>query len=317
MAHTHGGPIYSYGSAGENISGNKEARTRSGLIISLIGLLAIALFQAAVAAISDSTALLADTIYNFGNLLTSILLWAAFSLSRRRPTKRFTFGFRRSENLAGSMIVLVIFFSAVLAGYESIGGLFAGSSPSHLGAAAIAAAAGFIGNEAAAVCRIRAGKRIGSAVLIADGRRVRINGWTSLAVLAGILATWLGYPVIDPIIGLIIAFMILVTVKNAARTVFTQWLNGIDPKYIETIEKTAARVDGVRHVRDVKARRQLGHRIVAELSITLPSDSSVREGHAIVRQIIHRLRHEIEHLSAVQIHVEPAEEQGVSFHTHK
>ncbi|GGL51741.1 cation diffusion facilitator family transporter [Sporolactobacillus putidus] len=314
MAHTHGGHTHSHGSVDGNIIENKEA-TRV-LTISLIGLLLTAVFQAVIVSVSGSTALLADTIHNFGDSLTSVPLWIAFALSRRRPTKRFTFGFNRSEDLAGLIIVLVIFLSAVIAGYESIGRLFTGSSSSHLGATAVAAIAGFIGNEAVAIYRIRMGKRIESAALIADGHHARIDGWTSLAVLAGVLGTWLGFPVIDPIIGLIITLMILVIVKDSAMAVFERLLDGIDPKYIDIIEKAAARVKGVRHVGDVKAR-WLGHQLVAELGITLASDSSVREGHAIVRRVIHCLQHEIEHLSAVQIHVDPIEEQGPSFHAHE
>lgn len=314
MAHTHGGHTHSHGSVDSSIIKNKDA-TRV-LIISLIGLLATAIFQAVIVAVSGSTALLADTIHNFGDSLTSIPLWIAFALSRRPPTKRFTFGFNRSEDLAGLIIVLTIFFSAVIAGYESIMRLVTGSSVSHLEATAIAAIVGFIGNEVVAIYRIRMGKRIGSAALIADGHHARIDGWTSLAVLAGVVGAWLGYPVIDPIIGLIITIMILVIVKDSARTIFTRLLDGIEPQYIDEIEKVTAQADGVHHVGDVKAR-WFGHQIIAELSITLASDLSVREGHNIVRNVIHRLQHEVEHLADVQIHVDPIEEQGVSFHTHE
>lgn len=312
--HQHGGYTHSHGTVDGSIIENKEAT--KVLIISLVGLLVTAVFQAVIVTFSGSTALLADSIHNFGDSLTSIPLWIAFTLSSRPPTKRFTYGFNRSEDLAGLIIVLVILLSALAAGCESVRRLIVGAPVSHLEVTALAAVVGFIGNELVAVYRTRAGKRIGSAALIADGHHARVDGWTSLAVLLGVIGSWLGYSIADPIIGLFIAVMILFIVKDSAKVIFTRLLDGIDPHSIEQIEKAAAEVDDVLHVSDVRAR-WFGHQILAELSITLASNRSVKEGHDIARAVMHHLQHEVEHLADIQVHVDPKEEQGASYHIHE
>lgn len=296
--HDHGGHVHSHGTVDGSIIESKEAT--KVLIISLVGLLATAIFQAVIVAFSGSAALLADTIHNFGDSLTSIPLWVAFALSSRVPTRRFTYGLNKSEDLAGLIIVLVILFSALAAGYESVRRLIAGIPATHLEVTALAAVIGFLGNELVAVYRIRTGRKIGSAALVADGHHARIDGWTSLAVLGGVIGTWLGVPIIDPIIGLIITVVILFIVKDSAKVILTRLLDGIDPHIIDAIEKIAADVDGVIHVSDIRARWS-GHEILAELSITLGSGLSVKEGHDIVRNVIHRLQHEVDHLADAQV----------------
>lgn len=152
---------------------------------SFLGLLATALFQVVVVQFSGSVALLADTIHNFGDAATAIPLWVAFTLARRKPSKRFTYGLGRVEDLAGVAIVLTILFSAIVAGYESIDRLIHPRAVEHLWAVVAASVIGFLGNEAVAIFRIRVGKEIGSAALIADGYHARVDGLTSLAVLFG------------------------------------------------------------------------------------------------------------------------------------
>ncbi|WP_082083640.1 cation diffusion facilitator family transporter [Paenibacillus beijingensis] len=315
FGHHHGpdGHSHTHGGVDSNIIQSKEAT--KVLLISLVGLLITALFQAIIVAISGSVALLADTIHNFGDALTSIPLWIAFVLSRKLPTKRFTYGLNRTEDIAGLIIVLVIAFSAFVAGYQSVMRMIHGSTFTHLGATSIAAIVGFIGNEIVAIYRIRMGKKMGSAALIADGQHARVDGMTSLAVLVGVLGVWLGFPIVDPLVGLVITIMILFIVKDSAKAVFTRLLDGIEPETIDTITRSASQVEGVQTVNDIKAR-WFGHEILAEISITTDSNLSVREGHAIAQNVIHRLQHDIEHLGKVQVHVDPVEEQGYSFHEH-
>src|SRR5215218_4893424 len=155
------------------------------LKISLVGLGATALFQVVIVLLSGSTALLADTIHNFGDAATSLPLWIAFALQRRARSRRFTYGYGRTEDLAGVVIVGVIFFSACVAGYETIRKIVDPQPVTHLWWVAAAALVGFVGNEAVAVFRIRTGTQIGSAALIADGQHSRVDGFTSLAVLVG------------------------------------------------------------------------------------------------------------------------------------
>ncbi|HEX4849805.1 MAG TPA: cation diffusion facilitator family transporter, partial [Puia sp.] len=147
---------------------------------SFVGLMATALLQAVVVFISGSVALMADPIHNFGDATTAIPLWIAFMLVGWKPTKRFTYAYGRVEDIAGVAIVLIILFSAIVAGYESIDRFFHPRSVENLFAVIVAAVIGFLGNEVVAIFRIRVGKEIGSAALIADGYHARVDGWTSL-----------------------------------------------------------------------------------------------------------------------------------------
>jgi cation diffusion facilitator family transporter len=239
---------------------------------SFVVLMATALLQAAIVFVSGSVGLLADTIHNFGDAATAIPLGIAFLFARKRPNKRFTFGYGRVEDLAGVAIVLTILFSAIVAGYESIDRFFHPQDISHLWAVAFASVVGFVGNEAVAIFRIRVGRRIGSAALIADGQHARVDGWTSLAVLVGVLGVSLGYPLADPIVGLIITVAIFGIVLQSGKEIFTRMLDGVDPHVIDDIRQTVAHVHEVKEVTDIRAR-WLGHRLHVELNVTLPHKS--------------------------------------------
>lgn len=280
---------------------------------SFIGLLLTALLQVVVVALSDSVALLADTIHNFGDAGTAIPLWVAFALARRKPTRRFSFGLGRVEDLAGVVIVFIILFSALVAGYEAVDRLLHPRTVGYLGAVALAAVIGFAGNEAVAVFRIRVGKEIGSAALVADGYHARVDGLTSLAVLVGALGVWLGYPLADPLIGLLITAAILRIVWQSARVVFTRLLDGVDPGVIEEIDHAAHHVPGVRDVSDVRAR-WIGHRLHAEVNIAVAPDLTVAAAHAIAKEVHHQLLHHLRYLAGATIHVDPADESGEQYH---
>ena len=221
---------------------------------SFVGLFATALLQVIVVLISGSVALLSDTIHNFGDAATAVPLWIAFALTRLGTSRRFPFGYGRFEDLAGMLVVLIILFSACVAGYQAIDRLFDPQPVEVLWAVAAASVVGFLGNEAVAVFRIRVGREIGSAALVADGYHARTDGWTSLAVLLGALGVWLGYPLADPIVGLLIAFAILVIVWQSGKTVFARLLDGVDPKVLEEIRHAAGHVEGVKEVGEVRAR---------------------------------------------------------------
>src|SRR5215207_2185232 len=178
--------------------------------ISLLGLIMTATLQGLVVIISDSVALLADTIHNLADALTAVPLWIAYALSQRPATRRYTYGYGRVEDLAGMSIVIMITLSALLAGYESIRRFFEPQPVTNLPWVLIAGVIGFAGNELVAVYRIRVGRRIGSAALVADGVHARTDGFTSLAVVLGVIGLWLGIPLADPIVGLVISIAIFV-----------------------------------------------------------------------------------------------------------
>lgn len=240
-------------------------------------LLAItSILQIIVVVYSGSVALLADTIHNIGDAATAIPLWIAFIFARRKPSARFTYGLGRVEDLAGVAIVGIILFSAVFAGYEAVDRLFNPRDIAFLGWVAVAGIVGFIGNEAVAVFRIRVGREINSAALIADGYHARVDGLTSIAVVLGAAGVWLGFPLADPIVGLLITAMILGIVWQSARSIFTRMLDGVDPEIIDDLKHSAGHVAGIRAVENVRAR-WMGHRLYAEADIVVDPDTPVRE----------------------------------------
>jgi cation diffusion facilitator family transporter len=280
---------------------------------SLLGLFATALFQAAIYLLSGSAALLADTIHNVGDAATALPLWAAFKLVRLEPSRRFTYGYGRVEDLAGLFIVLIILISALAAGYNAILRLLDPRPILHLWAVAAAALVGFVGNEAVAVLRIRAGRRIGSAALVADGHHARVDGMTSLAVLCGAVGVWLGYPLADPVAGLVITVFIFVIAWESGRSVFTRLLDGVSPGLIEEIRNAASLSDGVEAVTEVRAR-WLGHVLHAELSVAVPPGLSVAEGHDKAKEVRRRLLERVGHLYDATVHVDPVGASGEEHH---
>jgi len=280
---------------------------------SFAALFATALLQLVVVALSGSVALLSDTIHNFGDALTAVPLWVAFTLGRLGASRRFTFGYGRVEDLAGVVVVILILFSAVVAGYQAVERIVHPQPVGLLWAVAAAALVGFLGNEAVAIFRIRVGRQIDSAALIADGYHARTDGWTSLAVLIGAVGVWLGYPLADPIVGLLIAAAILVIVWKSGKLVFTRLLDGVRPSVIDDVRHAAGGVEGVEAVAEVRAR-WLGHRLRAEVNVAVDPTLSVEEGHAIAREVNHRLMHELGYLDMAVVHVDPVQEAGEEHH---
>jgi cation diffusion facilitator family transporter len=263
--------------------------------------------------ISGSVALLADTIHNFSDALTAVPLWIAFVLGRRAASRRFTYGFGRAEDLAGVFIVLMILFSALVAGYESYQKIINPQPLSNVGWVIVAAIIGFLGNEAVALFRIRVGREIGSAALVADGQHARVDGFTSLAVLFGALGSLAGFPLADPIVGLLITVAILFIVKDTAITIWHRMMDAVEPELVTSIEQSAAGVPGAVDVHDVRVR-WLGHQLHAELHITVDEDLTTRESHQIVEEVRHTLVHTQPRLKTITIHVDPCGHSGIDHH---
>jgi len=280
---------------------------------SFVVLFATAIFQVVVVLLSGSVALLADTIHNIGDAATAVPLWVAFTLGRRKPSKRFTYGLGRVEDLAGVAIVLIILMSALVAGYLSIDRFLHPQPVEYLWAVIIASVIGFLGNEAVAIFRIKVGKEIGSAALIADGYHARIDGLTSLAVLFGAVGVWLGYPLADPIVGLVITAAILRIVWESGRAVFTRLLDGVDPEVLDEIKQAVKPIQGVHDVTEVRVR-WLGHRLHAEINISVSPELSVEKGHEIAKEVRHQVLHQVRYLSNATIHIDPLNASGEEHH---
>jgi cation diffusion facilitator family transporter len=281
---------------------------------SFIGLAVTAILQLVVVVLSGSVALLADTIHNVGDAFTAVPLWIAFLLVRRPASKRFTYGFGRAEDLAGVVIVLVILTSAIIAGYQSVQRLINPRDIEYVWIVAGAGAIGFLGNEAVALFRIKVGKEINSAALIADGYHARVDGFTSLAVLGGAIAVGLGFPIADPIVGLVITALIAKIVWDSAKAVFSRILDGVDPEIIVEISHVAEHVKDVVKVTDVRARWR-GHRLDAEVQLTVESSMSLEDAHSVTREVQHKLMHALPYLGKAIIHVDPTTAAGEHHHS--
>jgi len=280
---------------------------------SFAALLATAACQAVVVFFTGSVGLLADTIHNLGDGATAIPLWIAFRLARKSPDDRFPYGYGRVEDLAGVIVVGIILASAVAAGTEAFLRFLHPVPVRHLWAVAAAAAIGFLGNEAVAVYRVRVGKEIGSAALVADGRHAHADALTSLAVLLGAGGVWLGYPLADPAVGLLITALILRIVWVTGKEIFLRLLDGADPHAVGEIRDAASSVQGVVEVSDVRVR-WAGHRMYAEVNLAVAGGRSVSDGHAIATEVRHQLLHRLRYLSDATIHVDPAHASGAARH---
>lgn len=268
--------------------------------ISLVVLGLTAAAQLAIVAISGSVALLADTIHNFSDALTAVPLWIAFVLGRRAATTRYTHGYGRAEDLAGLFIVAMIALSAVVAGVESVRRLADPQPLDNLGWVLAAGIIGFAGNEAVAVYRIRVGRRIGSAALVADGVHARTDGFTSLAVVLGVIGVWAGFPLADPIVGLFITAAILVLLWGTARDVGRRLLDGVDPDLTHRARHALEHVPDLGHVTDVRLR-WTGHRLAVQARVELPPDTTLAAATHATSEATQALRHALPAVGDVDI----------------
>ena len=272
---------------------------------SFVILAATAVLQLVVVFISHSVAFLADTIHNIADAGTAIPLWVAFALARRKPTETFTYGYGRVEDLAGFTIVLIILSSALVAGYEAVDRIIHPRPVMQLGWLAAAGVIGFLGNEAVAVFRIRVGREINSAALIADGYHARTDGLTSLAVVLGAFGVWMGYTLADPVIGLAITAAILGIVWQSAKAVLTRMLDGVERPTIGELHHAAQHAMGVINVEAVRAR-WLGHRLLAEMRLAVDPMLSLADARKVAEDVEEHARGHLPALGGLLVEIVPA-----------
>lgn len=272
--------------------------------LALAALTITSLLQVAIVLLSGSTALLADTLHNIGDGLNSIPLLIAFYLSRRAATRRYNYGFARAEDVAGIVIVLSIGISAFVILWESVQKLIEPQPITNTGWVAAAAIIGFLGNEAVALLQIRVGRRIGSAALVADGLHARTDGLTSLAVLIAVVGSWLGIPILDPLVGLAIGVAIIFITRDAALRVWYRLMDAIEPEILEQAEAIVQKQRGVKTLSRLRMR-WIGHRLQAEVTIAVDPQLHIGAGHDIGEEVCHALFHELPNLSEAIVHVDP------------
>lgn len=273
---------------------------------SFVGLAITAAIQALVFILADSIALLADLIHNIADASTAIPLGLAFLVGRRPATRRFSYGFGRAEDLAGVAVVAIIAFSALITGYESVERLLHPHPLGHLGALTAAGLIGFVGNGAVSLFRIRVGREIGSAALVADGYHARADSLVSLAVVVGALGVGLGFPQADPLVGLLITAVLFHIVWDAGKTILTRMLDGVDPDVIDTIQHAVEQVPEVETINHIRAR-WLGHRLYAEVAIGVSPSLSIQQGDTIGGQVQAQLHQQIPYLARAAVQIGPSQ----------
>ena len=312
--HHHG--LVSHHAAGRNLTNDHVLETSQqgirALKISLAGLAATGGLQLVIFSASGSVSLLADLIHNLADALTALPLWVAFKVGRRSSNRRYTYGYGRAEDIAGIFIIAVIVFSAAVAGWESVRRLFDPQPMQHPGWVMAAALIGFAGNELVALYRIRAGRSIGSAALVADGQHARVDGIASLGVFVAAGASSLGLTWADPVVGLAITATILHVLKDAGTEIYFRLMDAVPPDLVAEAERLLATTPGIEEVEQVQLR-WVGHRLRAEAKVTVDCDRTFVQAHAIAEEAHHRLLHDLPLAEAI-IHPNPCSHHGIDHH---
>jgi cation diffusion facilitator family transporter len=282
-----------------------DAEGRRALFRSLAILGGTAAIQLVVVAVSGSVALLGDGLHNIADALTAVPLLIAFTLARRPPTKRFTYGYGRAEDMSGLFVIAMITLSSGIAAWEAIDRLLHPQHVTNLWAVVVAALVGFVGNEVVARYRIHVGRRIGSAALVADGLHARTDGFTSLAVLLGAGGVALGWQRADPIIGLLITVAILGVLRSAIRRVGARLLDAVDTRLVDQATAAVSTVPGITGVREMRVR-WIGHTLRAEVDAIVDPNLTVIEAHDVAHHAERHLLREVRRLSAATIHTSPS-----------
>ncbi len=285
------------------LEADRDGRRAMYASLAILGLTAA--IELGVVAVSGSVALLGDGLHNVADALTAVPLLVAFGLARRPPTKRYTYGYDRAEDLAGLFVIAMITLSSALAAFEALDRLLHPRPVDHLGAVALAGLVGFAGNEVVARYRIRVGRRIGSAALVADGLHARTDGFTSLAVLAGAGGVALGWRPADAVVGLLITVAIVGVLRSALRQVGARLLDAVDPGLVDEVDTVVRHVPGILGVEEVRLR-WIGHTLRAEIDATVDGALSLVEAHDAAHRAEAALVGALPRLTAASVHVSPA-----------
>jgi len=269
-------------------------------LISSGGLTLTSVFELAIALYTGSVALLVDALHNLADSYTTVAIYIGFRMSRRSATSRYPYGFGRAEDVAGVVIVLAIWSSAVLAFYQTYEKFISETPTTHLTVGMVAAVVGVVGNQIAGRYKIRVGREINSVPLIVDGKHSLLDAVSSAGALAGLIGVALGFPLGDPIAGLAISLLIVHIGVDATKEVGARLMDVNDEELAASAERVAAGVAGVERVDDVRAR-WLGREVDLHLRIEVAPDLSLREVQRISDQVESGLQAEIQDLRDVTV----------------
>lgn len=293
-----------------------DTSTKEGvraLKVGVAGLGATAILQAGLLLLSGSVALLGDTLHNGVDVLGTALVWLAFLITRRQRNQRFGYGYHRLEDLAGLAVVVLIAGSALLVLYESATAVGESRELSRPWLVFAAGAIGFVGNEAVAQYKLRVGKRIESAALVADGQHSRADGLTSLGVVGAAVGIWLEQPRVDAAIGLAIGILIAWAGYQAGRDVLLRLLDHGDPEVRHQLEHAAEDVGGFDHVNDLRIRHS-GRTVHLVAHVCMPAEYTLVRAHEVAEDLRQAWLHVLPQGSVVDVHADPFDAESGSPH---
>jgi cation diffusion facilitator family transporter len=270
-----------------------RAKAMRAILISSGGLTVTSLFELAIALLSGSVALLADSLHNLGDVFTTVGIYFGFRMSRRSASARFPYGYGRAEDLAGVVVVAAIWISAGVAFYQSYEKFVSGSPTTDLPVGMAAAVIGIVGNQVVARYKSRVGREINSAPLIVDAKHSLLDSAASAGALVGLMGVALGFPQADPIAGVAIGILIVHIGIDATGEVAARLMDANDEELAQEAGRAAGEVPGVEKVSDVRAR-WLGREVEVRVSVELAPHLAHHDVRAICAQVDRAIRSELQ-----------------------
>jgi cation diffusion facilitator family transporter len=279
------------------------------MAVSAIGLAATAGIEMAFAIITGSVALLGDALHNLSDVSTSAVMFAGFAISKKPATRRYPYGYERAEDLAGLGVALVVWLSALFAGYESYHKLVHHEATSHVGAGMAAAVLGIVGNQLVARYKLRVGRRIRSATLVADAKHSWMDALSSAGALLGLALVAAGWWWGDPIAGFAVTLFIVHVGIQVTRELTHHLMDGIEPEDLDAAEHAAQTIPGVR---GVNARgRWTGRTLTLDIDTSLEPHLTLEQATSISEQVTAAVQSAVP--TATHIHIHPSPNVGSRF----
>jgi cation diffusion facilitator family transporter len=260
-----------------------RAAANRAVAVSAAGLALTGAIELAIALVSGSVALLGDAIHNLSDVSTSAVVFLGFRVSRRAPTRAYPYGYERAEDLAGLGVALVIWASAVFAGYQSYQKLIHHTPTTNIGLGMAAAVLGIIGNQAVAAYKRRVGRRINSVTLLADARHSWLDAIASLGALTGLALVAAGQPWGDPVAGFAITLFICHAGYEVTREIVHHLMDGVEPEDLAAAERAATTVSGV-HAATARGR-WTGRTLILDLEARLDPRLALADADQITRHV--------------------------------
>ncbi len=307
MTHKLYGDVLYLASSGQDEANRRRAMR--AIIVSSLGLLATSAFELFITVLSGSVALLSDALHNLGDVFTTVGVYFGFRASRKQPTHRYPYGYGRAEDLAGIVILLAIWTSAGLAGWQSYDKLVSGRGTTHLTLGMLAAAIGIVGNQLVARYKLRVGRAIKSAPLVIDARHSWLDAIASAGALAGLIGVALGLRVADPMAGFAITLLIIHIGIDATRDVASRLMDENDEEVAEAIRAVAQEVPGVAQVSEVRAR-WLGREVEARVLLRLPATMAFVQAHDVAHRVQEAVRTQVPDVREVLVEPAPLSEDA-------